>query len=153
MKKKRKNKIIILIIIFALIIGSSGIFIYNFIKESIIYSNVIKSNWNIELSSKYKEIYSADTGQSFLGNGNRYHILEYINNKDIENALEWQEYKSEKTEDFLIEELNSLNVPKEYLPDFNSYYKYYSKSKGSYNNISIRYFVESNRLYIYEQFM
>ncbi|STB71371.1 hypothetical protein QIT93_00660 [Clostridium baratii] len=64
----RKNKIALsnkLIIILIGLLIVVGLFIYNFIKEANNYSNIIKSNWKIELSSSYKEIYSSDSGPSF----------------------------------------------------------------------------------------
>lgn len=151
----RKNKIALskklLIILIGLLI-IVGLFVYNFIKENNIYSNIIKSNWEIELSSSYKEIYSSDSGPSFLGDGYRYHIFEYKTSNDIKDSLDWQTYKNPSMELDINNILSELKVPNEYLPPFDCEYKHFFKSKDDYSKLYIVFNEKESKIYVAEHF-
>ena len=72
----KKHDLLILIIVFIFIVFSLlGIVIYDSLSS---YSTVLKANWNIEIPENLmKEIYSADEGARFHGDGIRYHIFSY----------------------------------------------------------------------------
>ncbi|OPF50920.1 hypothetical protein BH721_12415 [Clostridium baratii] len=151
----RKNKIILsnkLIIISIGLLIIVGLFIYNFIKETNTYSNIIKSNWKIELSSSYKEIYSSDSGPSFLGDGYRYHILEYKTSNDIKDSLDWQTYKNPSMELDINNILSELKVPNEYLPPFEYEYKHFLKTEDNFSKLYILFNEDKNRIYVVERF-
>ena len=84
MKKKR----ILLIVLIALI---SVWTIYKSIVPS--YASVLEANWDIKLPIKAfcKEVYKADTGPSFHGDGIRYHVFSYKNDSPIENMVFWSD--------------------------------------------------------------
>lgn len=154
-EKIRKNKIalsnkLIIILIGLLII--IGLFIYNFIKESNTYSNIIKSNWKIKLSSSYKEIYSSDSGSSFLGDGYRYHIFEYKTINDIKDSLDWQTYRNPSMELDINNILSELKVPNEYLPPFKYEYKHFLKTEDDFSKLYILFNENKNRIYVVESF-
>ena len=121
----KKSKFVILSVIFILVISICGFFIYNFIKENNTYSNIIKSNWNIELPSEYIEIYSDDSGESFLGDGERYHVFKYEDNSNIDKVLDWKTGKNDSIESNVKRIISSLDIPSEYSPTFENQYKYY----------------------------
>lgn len=117
----KKKTIFILIFILLLCIGVFFSYkCYKFIKEKNTYSNIIQANWEVELPLEYKEIYSIDSGPSFLGDGKRYHIL-----KD-------------------------LKVTDEYMPKLESDYKYYFKTESDSSILYIVFSEEANRVYIVE---
>lgn len=154
-EKMRKNKITLsnkLIIILIVLLIIVGLFIYNFIKETNTYSNIIKSNWKIELSSSYKEIYSSDSGPSFLGDGYRYHIFEYKTSNDIKNFLDWKTYKNPSMELDINNILSELKVPNEYLPSFEYEYKHFLKTEDDYSKLYIIFNENKNRIYVVESF-
>ena len=70
MKKKYKYNTLIFIVILLIIC-------ITFFKEFNRYSNIINSNWDINFPRCSKEIYEIDSGPSFHGDGERYHILKY----------------------------------------------------------------------------
>lgn len=154
-EKMRKNKITLsnkLIIILIVLLIIVGLFIYNFIKETNTYSNIIKSNWKIELSSSYKEIYSSDSSPSFLGDGYRYHIFEYRTSNDIKNSLDWKTYKNPSMELDINNILSELKVPNEYLPSFEYEYKHFLKTEDDFSKLYILFNENKNKIYVVESF-
>ncbi|KJU72534.1 hypothetical protein [Clostridium baratii] len=143
------NKLIIILIVLLIIVG---LFIYNFIKETNTYSNIIKSNWKIELSSSYKEIYSSDSSPSFLGDGYRYHIFEYRTSNDIKNSLDWKTYKNSSMELDINNILSELKVPNEYLPSFEYEYKHFLKTEDDFSKLYILFNENKNKIYVVESF-
>jgi hypothetical protein len=144
----KKKTIFILIFILLLCIG---VFLsYKFIKEKNTYSNIIQANWEVELPLEYKEIYSIDSGPSFLGDGKRYHIFEYANKDKVEEILSWQSGKNIIMESSIISILKDLKVPDEYIPKLDGDYKYYFKTKSDSSMLYIVFSEEANRVYIVE---
>ena len=41
------------------------------------YTDVLEKNWDLSLPSSDGAVYETDSGASFLGDGYRYHVLEY----------------------------------------------------------------------------
>lgn len=144
----KKKTIFILIFILLLCIGV--FFSYKFIKAKNTYSNIIQANWEIELPLEYKEIYSIDSGHSFLGDGERYHIFEYANKDKVEEVLSWQSGKNIIMESSIISILKALKVPDEYIPKLESDYKYYFKTKSDSSMLYMVFSEEANRVYIVE---
>ena len=58
------------------------------------YTEIIQLNWDIKLPKPCKEIYAVDSGASFHGDGERYHIFEYKNEDDINLSLNWENSKN-----------------------------------------------------------
>lgn len=152
MNKKKRIIIITLLLIVILPLGIGGTFIYRYIKEKNIYSNIIKSNWNIELPSEYKEVYFCDTGSSFLGDGERYHIFQYEENSNIGSSLNWKADKNIMIESTVFGILSSLNVPSEYFPDFEQEYKYYLRNEEDLSKLYIILSKDKDMVYIVENF-
>lgn len=62
-----------------------SVFLYIQINKP--YTEIININWSIKLPNSYKEIYSIDSGASFHGDGERYHIFEYTKEGDINQTI------------------------------------------------------------------
>lgn len=121
-----------------------------FFKEYNRYSNTINSNWDIKLLKSYKEIYSTDSGPSFHGDGDRYHIFEYKNSDYLNSALPWKNEKNLVLEDEIKSIVNRLSIPEVYGPNFKGDYKYYSKTKEDSSKIYLLFYTDLNRLYVVE---
>lgn len=146
MNKKKRRIVIILMI-------SIGIFfIYGYIKENNNYTNIIKSNWQIELPSGYKVIYSCDSGDSFLGDGQRYHVFEYKENSNIDKTLNWKSDKDINIESDVFKIISSLDTPDEYLPKFEEHYKYYYQTESYGSKLYIILSENKDIIYIIENF-
>jgi len=102
------------------------------------------------LPLEYEEMYSIDSGPSFLGDGQRYHIFEYANKDEIEEVLNWQSGKNIIMESSIISILKALKVPDEYIPKLERDYKYYFKTKNDSSMLYIIFSEEANRIYIVE---
>jgi hypothetical protein len=94
------------------------------------YTSVIYDNWSIQLPSNYTEVYSTDDGESFLGDGQRYHVFLYDDTYDIENSLDWKTNKNTIVENLVIEILSTLIIDKAYELSFNQTYMYVEKYDG-----------------------
>lgn len=94
------------------------------------YTSAIYANWSIQLPSSYTEVYSTNDGQSFNGDGRRYHVFQYEDINDIENSLDWKMNKNTIVENLVKETLNTLNIDKDYDLNFNQTYKYVEKYDG-----------------------
>lgn len=114
------------------------------------YTEIIYMNWSIKLPSTYKEVYSKDSGPSFHGDGERYHIFDYKNSDDIELSLKWNDGNNVSIESAINHVLNSLTIPNEYMPDFKSKYKYYLKKKEDSSVIYLVFVPDAKRLYVIE---
>lgn len=90
MKEKHKRLIILLPGVLILVIAAIGAFLY--FGQSADYSSTLKANWGFSLpsGSHYSEIYSRDSGGSFLGDGIRYHVFTYEENAPVKEMFDWQ---------------------------------------------------------------
>ncbi|WP_294365063.1 hypothetical protein [uncultured Clostridium sp.] len=140
-----------LFVVTLIFIISLFLFIF-YVKNKNLYVNIIKSNWDLEMSKNYEVIYSLDTPSPF-GEGERYHIFKYNNN--INKNFEWENDKNEYVENEFTKIISKLNIDREYKPDFKEEYKYYYKietSSSKSKKIFIIYFYNSNIIYIVEDF-
>ena len=148
MKKKR----ILLVVLVTLI---SVWTIYKSIVPS--YASVLEANWGVELPIKAlcKEVYKADTGPSFHGDGIRYHVFtyryeDYIDlmfawSGNLENETLFYQSYSEASDIWLDE----LYIPMEQYPDYDACFCWY-KNEHDNSEIIIFWNPEINRLYIVE---
>ena len=113
---KKKTIIIVIISIFLLIAAISFI---KQIKSGTSYLNTIKLNWNISLPNNCKEIYHVDSGASFHGDGERYHVFRYDADITLDapiSKLKASVYDRES----VLNILSKLKAEKEFYPDFDS---------------------------------
>lgn len=125
-------------------------FLFLFIQAYKSYASIIYLNWSIKLPKPYKEIYSVDSGASFHGDGQRYHVFEYKNKNVIENKLNWTDTKNPDIESKIDNILDSLNVANTNRPDFDKKYKYYFKIEEDNSTIYLIFTDETGKLYIIE---
>jgi hypothetical protein len=114
------------------------------------YTKIIHKNWSIKLPDSYKKIYSIDSGASFHGDGERYHIFQYTNENDIKQSLNWESNKDKSIEAEVDKVLSKLNVPKEHMPEFQNNYKYYTLSKQDSSKIYLVFISDTEKLYVIE---
>lgn len=114
-----------------------------------LYSNIVNSNWNIELPKENKEVYSIGSEESFLGDGKRYHILKY-DNDSINLCLDWNTKKDLKIESSVNGILSTLKVPEKNIISFDNEYKYYYKKEDDSSELFIVFIPKFDRVYIVE---
>ena len=152
----KKKIVIVFIVIFVIIVFSLlGIIRYNSLSN---YSNVLKVNWSIELpKNSIKEIYSSDEGESFNGDGIRYHIFSYKNENKIEKLFKWSIEEKETIfyqsySESVNNWLNKIKVSKENYPNYSNC-KYWYKKQDDNSEIIILWNSKENKLYIVESFL
>ena len=113
--KKRILKIIIILL-----------FIFILAKIHDYYSYILgfKLNWDINFPVATKELYYADDGASFNGDGTTYGVFYYNNTEKVDKMLNWQESISDSDIEkfnYLIKDLNSFSsINKEMYVDLNN---------------------------------
>lgn len=114
------------------------------------YSNIMNLNWEIKIPNDYKELYSMDSGPSVFGEGQRYHVFYYEDDKAIDDTLLWSDDKNQNIELPIKRLLKGLNISKEYIINFNTEYKYFYKETEDFSKIYIVYVPNSKIIYILE---
>jgi len=140
-KKLFVGSILLLIVLIA---------VFSYVEINKAYAEIINMNWSIKLPSAYKEIYSVESEASFHGDGERYHIFEYKNEEKINLSLNWENNKNLAMESTIEKVLNTLNISKENMPNFQSKYKYYTEEKSDSSKIYLIFVNDMKRLYIIE---
>lgn len=126
------------------------IVVFLYMKINKPYSEIININWSIKLPNSYKEIYSVDSGKSFHGDGERYHVFQYKRKDDIDLSLDWEDNRNSEIEAEVKRVLNNLNVSNDNMPDFQSNYKYYITGKNDSSRIYLIFVPDTKILYIIE---
>ena len=114
------------------------------------YTSAINTNWSIQLPSSYTEVYSTNDGQSFNGDGRRYHVFQYEEINDIENSLDWKTNKNTIVENQVIEIMSNLDIDDMYLLNFDQTYKYVEKYGGDGSSLFL--ILIEDMLYVVEEF-
>lgn len=135
-------------ILFIVIVVVVGLSTYGFINNNKYYTTIYQ-NWSINLPKSYQEVYSKDSGSSFLGDGERYHVFQYENVSDIKESLVWNSNKNTMMESEIIEITKNLDVLDKYIINFQNEYNYFIKY-DNYSTIFLILIEETKLLYIIE---
>lgn len=139
--------------IIVVFIFTIGVKTYSFINEKSNYINTIESNWGISIPDEYSRIYSIDSGDSILGDGERYSVFKYQANSQIDIEVNWEEKKSFFIENSVSAISKSLKVKEEYKLNFEEEYKYFYNKEEDSSEIYMILFEKSNLLYVIEDIM
>ena len=80
------------------------------------YAQVVNLNWELDLPAEVTRLYGTDSGPSFHGDGERYHVLGYSSSPEA--ALEQQTARLAVFPEEAAELLERLEVPEAQRPDF-----------------------------------
>ena len=118
----------------------------------------MRINWKISMPymSLYREIYHKDSGPSFFGDGTRYHVYSYKNEKHIENMFDWQTEEKETEirstySEFIREELDRIEVPDKERPEYLKCKYWYKKDLD--DEMVICWNEDNKKLYVIELFI
>lgn len=90
----------------------------SFLQTAGDYMRTVNLNWELDLPTSQGCLYETDSGASFHGDGERYHVLEYAGDGRLEQALEEQATPLPSAENPVTEILDDLSVPADQRPDF-----------------------------------
>ena len=150
--KKKVISIITIILICAIAFG-----ILRHLNSN--YSMVLKMNWGFQMPVKSKciEIYEQDTGDSFHGDGKRYHVFSYKYEDGVEAMFTWSS-EEKKTiyhscySDAVNEWMDEINVSDEQYPDFSQCLWWYDNQEDN-SEIIVMWDSQEKKVYIAESFM
>lgn len=126
------------------------------------YGFVIKINWGISIPyrSFYKEIYQKDSGPSFNGDGTRYHVFSYKNEKYIDEMFEWNKIDEDSNFnhiELMERELDRIMVLEKDRPDYSKCRYWYNFEKNTsdwiLDWIIICNNTKENKFYVVEYFL
>lgn len=152
--KNKRLLVIGLVCIITLIVGM--LLAWKYLTN---YNSVLEANWKISIPSRarYSEIYSKDSGVSFLGDGIRYHIFSYKDPYCVEEMLSWESNEKETIyygnySNAVNAWLDTIDVPSEYRPDCSECLFWYHAQDDN-SEIIILWDKGKNALYVVESFM
>ena len=90
----------------------------SFLQTAGDYMRTVNLNWELDLPTSQGCLYETDSGASFHGDGERYHVLEYAGDGRLEHALAEQATPLPSAENPVTEILDDLSVPVDQRPDF-----------------------------------
>ena len=90
----------------------------SFLQTAGDYMRTVNLNWELDLPTSQGCLYETDSGASFHGDGERYHVLEYAGDGRLEQALAEQATPLPSAENPVTEILDNLSVPADQRPDF-----------------------------------
>lgn len=126
-----------------------GVFLFFFHQRS--YLDTIDENWSLKIPKGPQEIYATDDGDSFLGDGVRFHVFMIKDNDVLRNSLTWNTNRDADMETKILDIIEPLKIDDQYYPDFNDRYVSYTKvHTDGYSTIYLIYFTESKKLTVIE---
>lgn len=112
----------------------------------------IGSNWEVKFEKAEKEGYEKSSVDGFHGDGCRFVVSQYKDDKSAKGTFPWRKVKANEDAEEIEEVLESLEIDSKYRPDYmNSLiYKKY-KDKTKYDKLLIVYDPRKpNNLYVME---
>ena len=123
------------------------------------YYHVLKSNWDISLPIKtvLTETYKKDSGESFHGDGIRYHVFSYKYEDYIDLMFAWtpNEHKTNfypTTYEAAEVWLDKIDVPLDERPNYSNCISW-NKSQNDNSEIVVFWDNDLNKLYVVENFI
>ena len=117
------------------------------------YARVINLNWELELPTSEGCLYETDSGASFGGDGERYHVLAYVDDSGLEEALEREAEPLAPAEEAVTAILDGLSVPADQRPDFSDCRWFTAfRSEDARDDLYLLLNGAGTRLYVIESF-
>ena len=124
------------------------------------YAPVLRANWDLALPDACRETYEIDSGESFQGDGVRYHVYALEDADALAAVLEdWSGRAGQSTDENRLTEkaeeyLTELSVPAEEQPAYENCLCWFKAGEhDSRDQILLLLDKEAGRLYVMESFM
>ena len=118
------------------------------------YARVINLNWELDLPTSEGCLYETDSGASFGGDGERYHVLEYSSDSQLQETLEQAATPISPAEEAVTAILDGLSVPADQRPDFSDCRWFTAfRSEDARDDLYLLLNGAGTRLYVVEFFM
>ena len=117
------------------------------------YTRLIRLNWELDLPASESCLYETDSGASFGGDGERYHVLEYSSDSQLQEALEQEATPTSPAEEAVTAILDGLSVPADQRPDFSDCRWFIAfRSEDARDDLYLLLNGAGTRLYVIESF-
>ncbi len=110
---------------------------------------IIYLNWNITFPTNCKELYQIDSGASFLGDGQRYHVFKYDTNITLNDFIS-EQIISESDKERILDILSALNVKKDFYPYFGNITYATMQKQNDHSTLYLCYSMSQRTLYVIE---
>lgn len=115
------------------------------------YQEVIRQNWGIVLPKGCHLVYETDSGASFHGDGERYHVFSCP--VEGEAALPVEETVTLEDERWINQILSGLSVDRAYYPELSENVRLGRYAQGDGSRMYLLYDGTKGRLYVIESFL
>lgn len=125
------------------------------------YTRVLAANWHISLPHYAGEVYAAEEDESWLGDGNRYHVFRYSDKAAIAQAVGWQSGDTKEIRAAVEAIIGvgtvdgtgiaGLNVPQDKKPDYGRCRWFALRGRDDFRN-RLYLLLNGDTLYVVEQF-
>ena len=154
--KNKKRILFAIAVVIIIVLGAIMFFIWQHLTD---YNTSLEANWKVSIPSKshYSEIYSKDSGQSFHGDGIRYHIFSYKDHSYVAEMLDWEAGEKETIyygnySDTVNAWLDKVEISDEYRPRCSDCVFWYD-SQNDNSEIIILWNKENATIYVVESFL
>lgn len=154
--KKKRTVLISVIAALSIVVVIGTVSLWKHISD---YSTTLNLNWGFSLphEAHYSEEYSKDSGASFHGDGIRYHVFSYTEEKPINGMLAWKTGEEstkfyDRYSDAVNEWLSEIDVPGDKLPDYSKCSYWYGSQRDN-SEIIVLWDSSKSRIYIAESFL
>ena len=113
------------------------------------YSLIIEYNWDVKLPTNYQNSFDFND-ESIYGEGIRYNILEYDDEVELNECLEWSQNADPTIIDLVNATIKAKNIDKKYSLKRERNYKFFSKSGDEDSKLYIFFDEELNTIYVLE---
>lgn len=117
---------------------------------------LIQKNWEIKLPIGGRELYHADTGASFHGDGEKYTVFQYGSTEDVSTFLNWEKDEDTATRyensyaEFAEKCLDTIDIPSEERPDYEECVYWYRERETDFSELLLAYDDGKKQLYVIE---
>lgn len=117
---------------------------------------IIQANWEMKLPTGGKELYHADTGASFHGDGEKYTVFQYESAEDVSGLVDWTEDEGTGTRyensysEFAENCLDTIDVPQKERPKYEECVYGYRERETDFSELLLAYDKKKERLYVVE---
>lgn len=157
--KRKKALLVLAVLVLLAVLGVGAAAAWHAHHAYSDYGRVMQANWGFALpkEARIKEVFQADSGPGFHGDGIRCHVFSYENAGPIRDMVPWQseEQNTRFGESYSVTAekwLHEIEVPEEERPDYGACVQWYQRDSDT-DEMLLYWNQEQGRLYVLESFL
>ena len=153
----KKRTMVLLVVLLLAVVGVGAVGVYRVQHAYSDYGRVMEANWGFALPEEagIQEVFEADEGPSFHGDGIRYHVFSYEQEAPIQEMTKWQTEDPRVGSSYTAKAekwLDEIQVPQEERPDYSACVFYEQRRQLETDEMLLCWNQEQGRLYVLESF-